>query len=132
MTRFGGVLSSDNLPVGPKGDKGDAGSVGATGAQGIQGVKGDTGSVGATGAPGAAGATGAGGISYNFVDNEKPTGAVSGLNTNYTLAHTPTAGSLKVYIAGLRIDPASFSLSGAVMTVLTALVTGLVIVEYRY
>lgn len=102
------------------------------------GPKGDTGSVGATGATGNTGATGAQGIqgvagtSYNFADNEKPTGNISGLNTNYTLAHTPTAGTLHVYIAGLRIDTTGFSLSGATMTIATSLVTGLVMCDYKY
>lgn len=68
----------------------------------------------------------------NFADNEKPAGSVSGLNTNYTLAHEPTAGSLRVFVAGLRVDPANFSLSGAVLTILTSLVTGTVVVDYRY
>jgi hypothetical protein len=66
----------------------------------------------------------------SFVDGEKPSGSVSGLNTNYTLAHTPVG--LHVYIAGLRIDPANFSLIGAVLTIATALVTGLVVVDYRW
>lgn len=115
--------------AGAVGSTGPTGSAGATGAQGAQGTTGATGAVGATGATGSQGPAG---TSYNFITGEKPTGSISGLNTNYTLAQTPTAGSLQVYIAGLRVDPASISLSGATMTIATSLVTGLVIVDYRY
>lgn len=113
----------------PQGSQGIQGNVGSTGSQG---VKGDTGSVGATGGVGPIGPSGAAGSTFNIVTGEKPTGAPSGLNTNYTMAQTPIAGTVAMYIAGLRIDPANIMLSGAVITVTTALVTGLVVVDYRY
>jgi len=65
-----------------------------------------------------------------FVTGESPTGSVSGLNTNYTLAHTPISGSMSCYIAGLRFT--TLALSGAVVTILTALVTGTVLFDYAY
>ena len=67
-----------------------------------------------------------------FVDGETPSSGTSGLNTLLTLSHTPIAGSTHLFIAGLRIAPASYSLTGAVITILTSLVTGAVLVDYRY
>jgi len=40
----------------------------------------------------------------NFADSETPTGDVDGANTDFVLAHTPTAGSLKVYLNGMRMS----------------------------
>lgn len=67
---------------------------------------------------------------FTFVAGEAPVGAVSGLNTNYSLAHTPVAGSLHCYIAGLRVT--DFLLSGLVVTIVTVLVTGTVVFDYAY
>jgi hypothetical protein len=38
----------------------------------------------------------------NFVYNEVPTGTVNGVNTDFTLANTPTAGTVAVYKNGIR------------------------------
>src|ERR1039458_306555 len=36
----------------------------------------------------------------NFADGEVPTGAINGSNQSFTLAHTPTSGSLKLFLNG--------------------------------
>lgn len=120
------------FPQGSHGIQGIQGNVGSQGVKGDTGSVGGIGPVGPTGSTGATGATGAAGSTFNIITGEKPTGVPSGLNTNYTMAQTPIAGTVAVYIAGLRIDPANFLLSGAVITIVTALVTGLVVVDYRY
>ncbi len=66
-----------------------------------------------------------------FVDGETPSSGISGLNTLLTLSRTPIAGSTHLFIAGIRIAPAVYSLTGAVITILTSLVTGVVLVDYR-
>ncbi len=50
-----------------------------------------------------------------FVDGEIPAGAIDGVNQIFTLAHVPTAGSLQVFVAGLRAMPGpDYSLSNGV------------------
>ena len=39
----------------------------------------------------------------NFVFNETPSGSLNGLNTTYTLAFTPTANTLQLYMNGIRL-----------------------------
>lgn len=41
-------------------------------------------------------------LSTNFVYNETPSGTVNGVNAAFTLANTPTAGTVTVYVNGLR------------------------------
>lgn len=51
----------------------------------------------------------------NFADREVPSGAIDGINATFTLAHTPTTGSLHLYLDGiLRNEGAGndYSLSG--------------------
>jgi hypothetical protein len=38
----------------------------------------------------------------NFVQNETPTGTIDGVNAAFTLANTPTAGTLQLYKNGIR------------------------------
>jgi hypothetical protein len=63
----------------------------------------------------------------NFVVAEVPTGAVNGVNAAFTLAFAPKAGTVKVYLNGLRqlIGAAnSYTIAGSVITFVTAPSTG--------
>lgn len=63
----------------------------------------------------------------DVVAMEAPTGAVNGANTTFTLANTPATGTLTVYLNGIAQEIGAgndFTLSGAVITYLTAPVTG--------
>lgn len=40
--------------------------------------------------------------SANFVTEETPSGAINGSNTGFTLANTPTAGTVKLFLNGVR------------------------------
>lgn len=42
--------------------------------------------------------------SANFVFNETPTGTVNGTNPTFTLANTPTAGTVQVYVDGVHMN----------------------------
>jgi len=70
----------------------------------------------------------------NFADSETPTGDVDGANTDFVLAHTPTAGSLKVYLNGMRMSlTEDYTLATATITFLTAPDSGSIITcDYRY
>ena len=76
------------------------------------------------------------GFGVTRVFEETP--VISHLNPNVTLANTPTAGTLRVYLNGLRQeDPADYSLSGATVTFTSNLLTtpgqsDVVIVDYEY
>ncbi len=76
-----------------------------------------------------------GGASGTLVSEEVPTN--SGDNLNFTLAHTPTAGTLRVYRGGARqqsigVTP-DYSLSGTTLTLNVALASGEVLmVDYSY
>ena len=62
----------------------------------------------------------------NFVFNEVPSGSVNGSNTTFTLAYTPTAGTLLLYLNGVRLKSGSgndFTLSTNTITMTTAPVT---------
>ena len=74
------------------------------------------------------------GSSTTFVDDETPTGAVDGANPTYTLANTPTAGSLKVYEGGVRkLQTVDWSLSGTTITFTYNPPNGSYVrVDYRY
>ena len=39
----------------------------------------------------------------NFADSETPSGTVNGINDTFTLANTPTAGTVRVYVEGERV-----------------------------
>lgn len=67
----------------------------------------------------AVGAGTAGGFVPNFADNETPTGTVNGINTVFTLAHTPNpAASLDLFKNGQLLIA-----SGVDFTLATATVT---------
>lgn len=81
---------------------------------------------------------GASGISVNtakFITRETPTGTLNGVNTTFTLANTPVAGSEEVFLNGLLQEPAAgndYTISGATITYLTApLATDRLRVNYR-
>ena len=71
----------------------------------------------------------------NFVDSETPSGSINGSNTAFTLANTPTSGTLKLYLNGVRLVVGAgndYTLSGASITMTTAPVSGdSLIAEYR-
>lgn len=62
----------------------------------------------------AANGTGGGLTSSNFVDSETPSGTINGSNTTFTLANTPTTGSVKLYRNGVRVT--NFTVSTATIT----------------
>lgn len=74
----------------------------------------------------------AGGLSTaNFVFDETPSGTVNGSNVTFTLANTPTAGTVRLHINGYRLRAGSgndYTLSGASITMLTAPLTGEILV----
>lgn len=68
------------------------------------------------------------------VYNEVPTGTINGTNAAFTIANTPVAGSVRVYLNGLREKLTSnYSVSGTTITFVTAPETGdEIIVDYKY
>lgn len=74
-------------------------------------------------------------LASNFVDKETPAGTINGSNVTFTLANTPTSGSEHVYLNGQLQDVGAgndYTISGAVITALTAPLTGEKIrVSYR-
>lgn len=79
---------------------------------------------------------GAVGSPTNFVDNETPTGNINGINTAFTLAHTPTSGSETCHLNGLAQRSGAgndYTISAANITYLSAPLTGSTLVcSYRY
>jgi seryl-tRNA synthetase len=73
-------------------------------------------------------------MSLHIIDDETPTGDVDGVNTEFTLANTPSpATSLKVYLNGQRMRVTEdYTLSGKTLTFLSAPLTGsILLVDYR-
>lgn len=71
--------------------------------------------------------TTAGLLSTNFITRETPSGTVNGLNVTFTLANTPYSGSEEVFLNGILQDVGAgndYTISGAVITMLTAPLTG--------
>lgn len=65
----------------------------------------------------------------NFVFNETPTGDLDSVDVTYTLANTPTTGTVQVYKNGLRLTlTTDYSVSGSVITFVVAPDPGDVIV----
>jgi hypothetical protein len=65
--------------------------------------------------------------SSNFVFDETPSGTVNGSNTAFTLANTPTAGSVRLHVNGYRLLVGAgndYTISGSAITMLTAPLTG--------
>lgn len=71
--------------------------------------------------------TSAGLTNSNFVDKEVPSGTINGVNTTFTLANTPVAGSEHIYLNGVLQESGAgndYTISGATITMLTAPLTG--------
>jgi len=63
----------------------------------------------------------------NFVFNETPTGTVDGSNTSFSLANTPTSGTVQLHLNGLLQMPGAgkdYTISGSTITMLSAPLTG--------
>lgn len=59
------------------------------------------------------------GVTISYVDGEIPSGTVNGTNPTFTTALTPTAGSLRVYLNGVRIRPGiDYTASGSTITMI--------------
>lgn len=69
-----------------------------------------------------------------FVDDETPTGSINDSNTVFTIANTPTSGSLKVFLNGARQRVTEdYTLSGTTITFINPPPTGsILLVDYRY
>lgn len=69
-----------------------------------------------------------GGLSTsNFVWSEAPSGSINGSNTSFTLANTPTSGTERLYLNGMRLfvgGSNDYTISGATITMNTAPLTG--------
>lgn len=66
-------------------------------------------------------------VSSNFVYAEVPSGTINGSNTSFTLANAPTAGTVRLYLNGLRQRAGAgndYTISGATITMLAAPLTG--------
>ena len=72
----------------------------------------------------------------NFADAETPSGVLDGVNTEFSLLHTPTPqASLMLYMNGLFQAPngSDYSLSGATITFILAPNEGsTILASYRY
>jgi hypothetical protein len=70
----------------------------------------------------------------NFVDSEVPSGTINGTNVTFTLANTPTSGSLHLYLNGVRQTPTSdYSISTNTITMVAAPNTGdVLLADYRH
>lgn len=67
----------------------------------------------------------------NFVTEETPSGSINGSNVTFTLANTPTAGTLKLYLNGLRLKSGAgndYTLSTNTISFTTAPISGDVII----
>lgn len=63
--------------------------------------------------------------SANFVDDETPAGVINGSTTAFTLANTPVAGTVKLFLNGLRQKVTNdYTISGTAITYLAAPLTG--------
>jgi len=66
-------------------------------------------------------------LDTSYVAEEVPTGAINGSNTAFTLANTPVAGSVVLYLNGIRLRSGAgndYTISGANITMLYAPATG--------
>lgn len=67
----------------------------------------------------------------NFVTEETPSGTINGSNVTFTLANTPTAGTLKLYMNGVRLKSGAgndYTLSTNIISFTTAPISGDVII----
>ena len=70
----------------------------------------------------------------NFVTEETPSGSINGSNTSFTIANTPTAGTVKLYLNGVRQKSGAgndYTITTNTITMTTAPVSGdVMIVDY--
>ena len=70
----------------------------------------------------------------NFVTEETPSGSINGSNTSFTIANTPTAGTVKLYLNGVRQKSGAgndYTITTITITMTTAPVSGdVMIVDY--
>lgn len=71
-------------------------------------------------------------IKINFAIGEVPSGLVNGINTSFTLAHAPSSSLAALYLAGVRVAPSAYSISGSTVTFSVAPVSGLLLADYPY
>ena len=67
----------------------------------------------------------------NFVVEETPSGTINGSNTSFTIANTPTAGTVKLYLNGVRQKSGAgndYTISTNTITMTTAPVSGDVLI----
>jgi hypothetical protein len=67
----------------------------------------------------------------NFVTEETPSGSINGSNTAFTLANTPTSGTLCLYLNGMRLKSGAgndYTLSTNTITMATAPISGDVLI----
>jgi len=61
----------------------------------------------------------------NFIFNEVPSGTINGTNATFTLANTPTSGTVRIYLNGLRQKlTTQYTISGGTITMLNVPGTG--------
>ncbi len=72
--------------------------------------------------------------SIKWADSEIPSGTINGANATFTLAHTPTSGSLHLYLNGRRLKLADdYTIKTATITMASALASGdALLADYRY
>jgi hypothetical protein len=72
--------------------------------------------------------TGSGLTTSNFVFNEAPSGSINSTNVTYTLANTPTSGTVVLYENGLQqVSGTDYTISGTTITYLFPPQTGYVL-----
>ena len=67
----------------------------------------------------------------NFVTEETPSGSINGSNTSFTIANTPTAGTVKLYLNGVRQKSGAgndYTITTNTITMTTAPVSGDVLI----
>ena len=72
----------------------------------------------------------------NFAENETPTGTINGSNVTFTLANTPTSGSVQLFLNGARQESGAtrdYTISGLTITFVSApLTNSRMLADYRY
>lgn len=67
----------------------------------------------------------------NIVTEETPSGSINGSNVTFTIAYTPTSGSLKLFLNGIRLKSGSgndYTISTATITMTSAPITNDVLI----
>lgn len=67
------------------------------------------------------------GASVTWANNETPSGTINGINTSFSLAHTPNPSWIQLYLNGVILEPGAgndYTLSGTSITMLFAPETG--------